>query len=232
MNEWVWFMSRWVWFILLLCSCQHSIYSVQLLFFCCPVTQVEGAFTQGLGLVSLEQCVYLEGNQRTQRGTTFTTGPGTYKIPSVSDVPAQFNVSLLDRTPNPKAIFSSKVRPHPLLPLCVDSIPLCVIEQALLFRIFLFYKCTLVFIIFHKHVQAVGEPPLFLAASVLFALRAAITAARAESGLSGYFRLDSPATCERIRMACQDKFTEQVRRYTAVVYACSCTCLALFRPGI
>ncbi len=75
--------------------------------------QVEGAFTQGLGLVSLEQCVYLEGNQRTQRGTTFTTGPGTYKIPSVSDVPAEFNVSLLDRIPNPRAIFSSKVRPHP-----------------------------------------------------------------------------------------------------------------------
>ena len=72
-------------------------------------TQVEGAFTQGLGLFTLEQCVYLEGNQRTQRGTTFTTGPGTYKIPSVSDVPVEFNVSLLDRTPNPKAIFSSKV---------------------------------------------------------------------------------------------------------------------------
>ncbi len=58
--------------------------------------------------------------------------------------------------------------------------------------------------------QAVGEPPLFLAASVLFALREAITAARAESGVSGYYRLDSPATCERIRMACQDKFTQQV----------------------
>ncbi len=76
---------------------------------------MEGAFTQGLGLVTLEQCVYLEGNQRTQRGTTFTTGPGTYKIPSVSDVPVVFNVSLLDRTPNPKAIFSSKVRGEALI---------------------------------------------------------------------------------------------------------------------
>ena len=76
---------------------------------------MEGAFTQGLGLVTLEQCVYLEGNQRTQRGTTFTTGPGTYKIPSVSDVPVVFNVSLLDRAPNPKAIFSSKVRTEALV---------------------------------------------------------------------------------------------------------------------
>ncbi len=37
-----------------------------------------------------------------------------------------------------------------------------------------------------------------------------ITAARAESGVSGYYRLDSPTTCERIRMACQDKFVQQV----------------------
>ncbi len=49
-----------------------------------------------------------------------------------------------------------------------------------------------------------------IAASVLFALREAITAARAESGVSGYYRLDSPAICERIRMACQDKLTRQV----------------------
>ena len=73
------------------------------------VSQVEGAFTQGLGLFTLEQCVYLEGNQRTPRGQLYTTGPGTYKIPSVSDIPVQLNVSLMDRTPNPKAIFSSKV---------------------------------------------------------------------------------------------------------------------------
>ena len=71
--------------------------------------QVEGAFTQGLGLVTLEQCVYLEGDQHTQRGMTITIGPGSYKIPTVNDVPVELNVSLLDRTPNPKAIFSSKV---------------------------------------------------------------------------------------------------------------------------
>ena len=62
----------------------------------------------------------------------------------------------------------------------------------------------------HTHTQAVGEPPLFLAASVFFAIKDAITAARAERGLTGIFKLDSPATCERIRMACVDQFTEQV----------------------
>ncbi|KAK6306886.1 hypothetical protein J4Q44_G00220340 [Coregonus suidteri] len=56
--------------------------------------------------------------------------------------------------------------------------------------------------------KAVGEPPLFLAASVFFAIKDAITAARKESGLSGPFRLDSPATPERIRNTCEDRFTK------------------------
>ena len=64
---------------------------------------------QGLGLFTLEQCVYLEGNKGTQRGQLFTTGPGTYKVPSCQDIPVDFRVALLGRAPNPKAIFSSKV---------------------------------------------------------------------------------------------------------------------------
>nr|XP_055027656.1 xanthine dehydrogenase/oxidase isoform X1 [Misgurnus anguillicaudatus] len=56
--------------------------------------------------------------------------------------------------------------------------------------------------------KAVGEPPLFLASSVFYAIKDAITYARAESGLTGPFRLDSPATPERIRNACEDKFTK------------------------
>ncbi|XP_048699342.2 xanthine dehydrogenase/oxidase isoform X3 [Caretta caretta] len=56
--------------------------------------------------------------------------------------------------------------------------------------------------------KAVGEPPLFLSASVFYAIKDAIFAARAESGLKGPFRLDSPATPERIRNACIDMFTK------------------------
>lgn len=57
--------------------------------------------------------------------------------------------------------------------------------------------------------KAVGEPPLFLASSVFYAIKDAIMSARRESGVEGIFRLDSPATSERIRMACVDKFTKQ-----------------------
>eukprot|EP00066_Takifugu_rubripes_P003798 XP_003966667.1 PREDICTED: xanthine dehydrogenase/oxidase [Takifugu rubripes] len=56
--------------------------------------------------------------------------------------------------------------------------------------------------------KAVGEPPLFLAASIFYAIKDAITAVRKESGLKGPFRLDSPASAERIRNACVDNFTK------------------------
>ncbi|XP_071832343.1 xanthine dehydrogenase/oxidase-like isoform X2 [Apostichopus japonicus] len=55
--------------------------------------------------------------------------------------------------------------------------------------------------------KAVGEPPLFLSASIFLAIKDAISSARTDAGLSGTFRLDSPASSERIRMACQDQFT-------------------------
>ncbi|XP_039283580.1 xanthine dehydrogenase [Nilaparvata lugens] len=57
--------------------------------------------------------------------------------------------------------------------------------------------------------KAVGEPPLFLASSVFFAIYEAVKAARLESGLSGHFRFDSPATAARIRMACADHITSK-----------------------
>ncbi|CAL7940094.1 unnamed protein product [Xylocopa violacea] len=58
--------------------------------------------------------------------------------------------------------------------------------------------------------KAVGEPPLFLASSVFFAIKEAIKSAREEFGVKGYFRLDSPATAARIRLACTDELTSKI----------------------
>ncbi|KAK3250085.1 xylitol dehydrogenase, partial [Cymbomonas tetramitiformis] len=55
--------------------------------------------------------------------------------------------------------------------------------------------------------KAVGEPPFHLAASVFFAMKDAIGAARQDAGHTEWFQLDSPATPERIRMACADSLT-------------------------
>lgn len=58
--------------------------------------------------------------------------------------------------------------------------------------------------------KAVGEPPLFLASSVFFAIRGAISSAREEECMDGWFELDSPATVERIRSACPDFITKKL----------------------
>lgn len=61
-----------------------------------------------------------------------------------------------------------------------------------------------------KHLQAVGEPPLFLASSVFFAIKEAIQAARKDMGIHDYFKLDAPATSARIRNGCIDDLTVKV----------------------
>ncbi|KAL1122173.1 hypothetical protein AAG570_003578 [Ranatra chinensis] len=123
------------------------------------IGQVEGAFMQGYGLFTMEEVV------SSPTGTLYSRGPGAYKIPSFSDIPAVFNVSLLKGAPNPRAVYSSK---------------------------------------------AVGEPPLFLASSVFFAIREAIKSARIDAGLTGWFKLTSPATAAKIRMACEDEIARKV----------------------
>lgn len=125
------------------------------------IGQIEGAFVQGAGLVTLEELRYSPG------GALLTRGPGAYKIPGFQDIPHEFHVSLLEDAPNPLAIYSSK---------------------------------------------AVGEPPLLLATSVFQAIKSAIGAARADQHLSPVFRLDSPATAERIRMACRGPLIEKLNK--------------------
>lgn len=52
--------------------------------------------------------------------------------------------------------------------------------------------------------KGIGEPPLFLGSSVLFALRDALKNARASNGILESFTLDSPATAERLRLLAAD----------------------------
>jgi xanthine dehydrogenase/oxidase len=68
--------------------------------------------------------------------------------------------------------------------------------------------------------KGVGEPPLFLGSTVLFALKDAVRSARADEDkaraaaglpeLSKAFTLHSPATSERLRMACPDSITAAI----------------------
>lgn len=51
---------------------------------------------------------------------------------------------------------------------------------------------------------------MFLGSSVFFAIKDAVKSARTHVGLTGPFQFDSPATSERIRLACEDKLTSKV----------------------
>ncbi|GAB1284987.1 Aldehyde oxidase 3 [Apodemus speciosus] len=55
--------------------------------------------------------------------------------------------------------------------------------------------------------KGLGEAGMFLGSSVFFAIAAAVDAARKERGLSPIWAINSPATAELIRMACEDQFT-------------------------
>lgn len=61
--------------------------------------------------------------------------------------------------------------------------------------------------------KAVGEPPLFLASSIFFAIKNAIADARKEENLEGHFNLISPASAARIRVACTDKIMQKVMHF-------------------
>ncbi|XP_038878581.1 xanthine dehydrogenase 1-like [Benincasa hispida] len=78
------------------------------------VGQIEGAFVQGLGWVALEELKWGDtAHKWIAPGTLYTAGPGSYKIPSINDVPFKFNVSLLKGHPNVKALHSSKAVGEP-----------------------------------------------------------------------------------------------------------------------
>lgn len=67
------------------------------------IGQIEGAFMQGVGLLTLEELI------TDKQGRLLTTGPLTYKIPTAVDIPLEFNVTFLPGTGHKRAIYSSKV---------------------------------------------------------------------------------------------------------------------------
>ena len=79
------------------------------------IGQIEGAFIQGMGWSTIEECIYADREHPWLRpaGKVFTTGPGTYKIPAFNDVPESFNVSLMQDVDNPFAVHSSKAIGEP-----------------------------------------------------------------------------------------------------------------------
>ncbi|HNW52855.1 MAG TPA: xanthine dehydrogenase molybdopterin binding subunit [Bacteroidales bacterium] len=75
------------------------------------IGQVEGGFIQGVGWVTTEEIKW------DKNGHLLTHSPDTYKIPTVNDIPAIFNVELLKGYPNQGTIRKSKAVGEPPLML-------------------------------------------------------------------------------------------------------------------
>ncbi|MEM6296539.1 MAG: xanthine dehydrogenase molybdopterin binding subunit [Myxococcota bacterium] len=69
--------------------------------------QVEGGFVQGVGWLTCEEVLFADD------GRPLTTGPSTYKIPAIGDVPLDFRVDLLPKAPQPGVIHGSKAVGEP-----------------------------------------------------------------------------------------------------------------------
>ncbi len=79
------------------------------------IGQIEGGFVQGMGWLTTEQLVW------DSAGRLQTHAPSTYKIPTASDVPADFRVSLYESGGNREdSIYRSKAVGEPPLMLAIS----------------------------------------------------------------------------------------------------------------
>jgi xanthine dehydrogenase large subunit len=78
--------------------------------------QVEGAFVQGAGWLTLEDLRWDESDAAT-RGRLATSSASTYKLPSFAEMPDVFNVALLERAHEDGAVYGSKAVGEPPLML-------------------------------------------------------------------------------------------------------------------
>lgn len=78
--------------------------------------QIEGAFVQGAGWLTLEDLRWDESDGES-RGRLATQAASTYKLPSFSEMPEVFNVSLMPNATEDGAIYGSKAVGEPPLML-------------------------------------------------------------------------------------------------------------------
>lgn len=87
------------------------------------IGQIEGGFVQGAGWLTCEELVWDE------KGRLLTDSPMSYKIPAISDVPADFRVQLLENHANPQhTVYRSKAVGEP--PFMLGISVWCALQDA------------------------------------------------------------------------------------------------------
>ena len=87
------------------------------------IGQIEGAYVQGMGWLTMEECIWdmKKNAEGLGRGKLLTHGPSTYKIPVASDIPEHFKVSLFDGENVKPTPFKSKAVGEPPLMLALSA---------------------------------------------------------------------------------------------------------------
>ncbi|UGY92813.1 xanthine dehydrogenase molybdopterin binding subunit [Streptomyces gobiensis] len=80
------------------------------------IGQVEGGFVQGAGWLTLEDMRW-DASDGPNRGRLLTQAASTYKLPSFSEMPEEFNVTLLENATEEGAVYGSKAVGEPPLML-------------------------------------------------------------------------------------------------------------------
>lgn len=87
------------------------------------IGQIEGGFVQGAGWLTCEELVWDE------KGRLLTDSPMSYKIPAISDAPADFRVQLLENHANPQhTVYRSKAVGEP--PFMLGISVWCALQDA------------------------------------------------------------------------------------------------------
>lgn len=87
------------------------------------IGQVEGAFVQGMGWLTMEELVW------NGKGKLMTNGPASYKIPAIADMPLDLRVNLVENRKNPEdTVFHSKAVGEP--PFMLGIAVWCAIKDA------------------------------------------------------------------------------------------------------
>ncbi|WP_407315973.1 xanthine dehydrogenase molybdopterin binding subunit [Pseudomonas sp. nanlin1] len=87
------------------------------------IGQVEGGFIQGLGWLTTEELVW------DSKGKLLTSGPASYKIPAVADMPLDLRIKLVENRKNPEdTVFHSKAVGEP--PFMLGIAAWCALKDA------------------------------------------------------------------------------------------------------
>ncbi|MBA4175030.1 MAG: xanthine dehydrogenase molybdopterin binding subunit [Leptothrix sp. (in: Bacteria)] len=79
------------------------------------IGQIEGAFIQGMGWLTMEELVWHPADGSPRAGLLLTHAPSTYKIPTANDCPADLRVRLFEPARKPDSVHHSKAVGEPPL---------------------------------------------------------------------------------------------------------------------